>query len=137
MKGKPEYGINQQEKSFDYERFIPPTIPPTIPPPAETQDYGDFNSEEIFGEFDEVMNDSNPTNETLLRASRNYFNNQKYIRRSDINTVCPDKVKRLYESNRLSCTNLRNIIINYSNLMLILQYKITSLTSDIRIKIFD
>lgn len=137
MKGKPEYGINQQEKSFDYERFIPPTIPPTIPPPAETQDYGDFNSEEIFGEFDEVMNDSNPTNGTLLRASRNYFNNQKYIRRSDINTVCPDKVKRLYESNRLSCTNLRNIIINYSNLMLILQYKITSLTSDIRIKIFD
>ena len=129
MKGKPEYGINQQEKYFDYERFIPP--------PSETQDYGDFNSEEIFGEFYELMNDSNPTNETLLRSSRNYFNNQKYIRRSDINTVCSDKVKRLYESNRLSCTNLRNTIIYYSSIVLILQHKITSPTSDIRMKILD
>ena len=109
MSGNPKYGINQQEKSFDYDRFIP-----TTPPPAEIPDYeNNFsdNSEEIFGEFDDVLNDLNPSNDTLMRSSRTYFNNQKYIRTSDIKTMCSDKVKKLYNSNRLSCTDLRNINI--------------------------
>ena len=137
MTGRPEYGINQHEKSFDYDEFIP-TSPPTSPPP-ETQDYEnnyiDYDSKDAFNAFGVVindfnarieilsnnldasnqtlLNDLNTSNETLSRSSRNDFNNQKYIEINNIKTSCPDKLKKIYELNGLSCTNLRKFNINF------------------------
>ena len=109
--GNPEYGINQPEKSFDYDRFIP-----TSPPPLATQDfendYPESNTEEVLDAFAGVLNDNNPTNETnLSRSSRYPFNNQRYGSIKDIQTICPDQTKSVYESNRLFCTDLRKINI--------------------------
>ena len=116
MKGNPENGIRQSETLFDYEEFVPPE------PVQENENEGPENSSnaEMSAELDALMDlsidssiESSSFNDTLMRSTRyeNYRPFQSSSQITNIETLCSDPLKKLYENNGLSCTDLRIISI--------------------------
>ena len=117
MIGDPKQGIQEQsEELFDYEQFIPP-----VPTVAEQGNAESLRNEELdaqSSEIDALLNfsmDEEPSvffNENLNRTSRYnlYMPYASIDQITDILTTCSLEQKELYESNGLSCTDLRKII---------------------------
>ena len=104
VKGNLQDGIHQSEVSFDYERFTP-TLPSK--PFSESESSG---QDSFLLDFDWYsIGNSDAYNNTSSRKRRYSGNINKYSRISDIKTICPYATKKSYESNGLSCNDLRKI----------------------------
>lgn len=117
MNGKPEKGINQPEITFDYEPFYPTQPPELQSEGSKTDDIELINQFENFDfESDSSSESSSESSSDAIsqRFKRNtrydfHARNEEFIEITEIDTVCPYETKKLYESARLSCSDLRNV----------------------------
>ena len=114
IKGDIRSGISQSEEDFDYDNFIPTS-------PLNIEEGTESSSESFFEELDDLdldftesglMDSVGFNDDTLQRSSRYKFYSQgartyQYDRITKIQTICPNKKKKLYESIGLSCNDLR------------------------------
>lgn len=127
MKGNPEQGINQPDKTFDYEPFIPPESPTQFqnatknrigslfgeiidgddsPGDSSSESSSDYSSESSSESFDESNSRESPRFKRNIQTVYDTF-----IKISGVDTICPDETRQSYESNGLSCTDLRKVNI--------------------------
>lgn len=124
MNGEPKKGINQPEIEFDYEPFNP-----TQPP--ELQSEGTETDDVLINEFENFDFESDSSSESSTESSSDaisqrykrgtrydfYARKEEFIEITEIDTVCPYETKKLYEAERLSCSDLRNVNTEQSTII--------------------
>ena len=114
IKGDLRSGISQSEENFDYDNFTPTSSP-------NIEDGKESSSEDFFEEMNDLdlnltgsdlMDSVGFNDDTIQRSSRYKAYSQgrrtyQYDRITEIQTICPNEKKKLYESIGLSCNDLR------------------------------
>lgn len=110
MKGKAKEGISQPDVNFDYEPFI------TAETSTQYLDIAGQNATQMNAAFEDALEDASDSSNDYYtdidydsheRKKRNV--NEEFIEIAEIDTACPRKLKKLYESEGLYCSDLRNV----------------------------
>ena len=108
MKGKAKEGISQADVNFDYEPFI------STETSTQYLDIAGQNATQMNAAFEDTLA-SDSSNDYYTdtdygsheRKKRNV--NEEFIEITKIDTACPSKLRKLYESEGLYCSDLRNV----------------------------